>query len=102
MYAAEQRVATLSGYFASMAVLISCLGLFGLATFTAERRLKEIGIRKVNGAKIYQIISMLNWSLVKWIALSFALSIPIALRLSMTKAFVRDKGITTALVPPLT
>jgi putative ABC transport system permease protein len=40
MYASEQRVATLSAYFASMAVLISCLGLFGLATFTAERRLK--------------------------------------------------------------
>ncbi|HSB93344.1 MAG TPA: ABC transporter permease, partial [Flavitalea sp.] len=49
-YAAEQRVASLSFSFATMAVLISCLGLFGLATFTAERRLKEIGIRKALGS----------------------------------------------------
>ena len=50
LYAAEQRVAVLSKYFAGLAVLISCLGLFGLAAFTAERRLKEIGVRKVLGA----------------------------------------------------
>ena len=51
LYASERRVATLSKYFAGLAILISCLGLFGLAAFTAERRVKEIGIRKILGLK---------------------------------------------------
>ena len=49
-YVSEQRVSTLSRYFAGLAIVISCLGLFGLAAFTAQRRLKEIGIRKILGA----------------------------------------------------
>ncbi|MGB3781028.1 MAG: ABC transporter permease [Tunicatimonas sp.] len=53
LYAAEQRVSTLSKYFAGLAILISCLGLFGLAAFTAERRLKEIGIRKIRGQQFW-------------------------------------------------
>ncbi|MCW2498262.1 ABC transporter permease, partial [Jatrophihabitans sp.] len=59
-YAAEQRVASLSKYFAGLAILISCLGLFGLAAFTAERRLKEIGIRKVLGSSVFSIIYLLS------------------------------------------
>ena len=47
LYAAEQRVSFLSKYFAGLTILISCLGLFGLAAFTAQRRIKEIGTRKV-------------------------------------------------------
>lgn len=49
LYAGEKRVAILSKYFAGLAIIISCLGLFGLAAFTAQKRQKEIGIRKVVG-----------------------------------------------------
>lgn len=59
-YVSENRVAALSKYFAVLAILISCLGLFGLAAFTAERRLKEIGIRKVLGSSEIGIIMLLS------------------------------------------
>jgi len=76
MYAAEQRVATLSGYFATMAVLISCLGLFGLATFTAERRLKEIGIRKALGSSSINIVILLSGDFTKMVLVSICFGIP--------------------------
>ncbi len=76
MYAAEQRVATLSGYFASMAVLISCLGLFGLAAFTAERRLKEIGIRKALGSSSTNIVMLLSGDFTKMVLVSILIGIP--------------------------
>jgi ABC-type antimicrobial peptide transport system permease subunit len=76
MYAAEQRVATLSGYFATMAVLISCLGLFGLATFTAERRLKEIGIRKALGSSSINIVMLLSGDFTKMVLVSICFGIP--------------------------
>ncbi|MEM9937183.1 MAG: FtsX-like permease family protein, partial [Bacteroidota bacterium] len=59
-YEAEQRVADLSKYFAFLAILISCLGILGLAAFTAERRTKEIGIRKILGATPWRIINLLS------------------------------------------
>ena len=76
LYAAENRVAVLSRYFAGMAILISCLGLFGLAMFTADRRRKEIGIRKVLGSGVFQIISMLTTDFTKIVLLSMVLAIP--------------------------
>ena len=76
MYASEQRVATLSAYFASMAVLISCLGLFGLATFTAERRLKEIGIRKALGSSSASIVMLLSGDFTKMVLVSVFIGIP--------------------------
>lgn len=76
MYSAEQRVATLSGYFASMAVLISCLGLFGLATFTAERRLKEIGIRKALGSSSTNIVILLSGDFTRMVLVSVFMGIP--------------------------
>jgi putative ABC transport system permease protein len=78
MYAAEQRVATLSGYFASVAILISCLGLFGLATFTAERRLKEIGIRKALGSSSVSIVLLLSGDFTRMVLLSVFLGLPLS------------------------
>ena len=55
LYASEESVAVLSKYFAGIAILISCLGLFGLAAFTAQKRQKEIGIRKVVGVSVSNV-----------------------------------------------
>lgn len=75
-YAAEQRVATLSRYFAGIAILISCLGLFGLAAFTTERRLKEIGIRKILGSSELQIVRLLSSDFSKMILVAIVLALP--------------------------
>jgi putative ABC transport system permease protein len=75
-YAAEQRVAILSKYFAGLAIFISCLGLFGLAAFTAERRLKEIGIRKVLGSSELGIIFLLSGDFTKMVVLAVVIAIP--------------------------
>ena len=77
-YFAEQRVAKLSKYFAGLAIIISCLGLFGLAAFTAERRLKEIGIRKVMGASELKIIFLLSADFTKIVALAIIIALPIS------------------------
>ncbi|HMJ71173.1 MAG TPA: ABC transporter permease [Cyclobacteriaceae bacterium] len=77
LYAAEQRVATLSSYFASMAVVISCLGLFGLAAFTAERRLKEIGIRKALGSSSTSIVLLLSGDFTKMVLVAVLLGLPV-------------------------
>ena len=78
LYAAEQRVASLSFYFATMAILISCLGLFGLATFTAERRTKEIGIRKVMGSSSTNIVLLLSGDFTKMVLLSIVVALPVS------------------------
>jgi predicted permease len=77
-YASEQRVSILSRYFAGLAILISCLGLFGLATFTAERRTKEIGIRKALGASVAGIITLLSKDFIKLIIIAVAIALPIS------------------------
>jgi putative ABC transport system permease protein len=78
IYRAEQRVGTLAGLFALLSVLISCLGLFGLAAFTAERRTKEIGIRKVLGASVAGITGLLAREFLALVALAFAIASPLA------------------------
>jgi putative ABC transport system permease protein len=77
-YESENRVAILSRYFAVLGILISCLGLFGLAAFAAEQRIKEIGVRKVNGARISDVMTMLNSEFMIWVALAFVIATPIA------------------------
>ncbi|WKN45795.1 ABC transporter permease [Tunicatimonas pelagia] len=78
LYAAEQRVAVLSKYFAGIAILISCLGLFGLAAFTAERRLKEIGIRKALGASATSIVQLLTSDFTKMVLVAITIALPIS------------------------
>lgn len=77
-FAAEERIAHLSGIFAGLAIFISCLGLFGLASFVAEQRTKEIGIRKVLGASIYTIWKMISSDFVGLVLLSCLLASPIS------------------------
>jgi ABC-type antimicrobial peptide transport system permease subunit len=77
-YAAEQRVSSLAKYFAGLAILISCLGLFGLATFNAERRRKEISIRKVMGQSAAQVTFMLSSEFAKLVLIAMLIALPIA------------------------
>lgn len=77
-YNAEKRVATLSKYFAGLAILISSLGLFGLAAFMTERRLKEIGIRKVLGSSSMGIVYLLSADFTKIVLISIVLALPIS------------------------
>ncbi len=78
LYASEQRVSTLSKYFAGLAILISCLGLFGLAAFTAERRTKEIGIRKILGAGEFAIVRLLSAEFTKMVLIAVMIALPIS------------------------
>jgi putative ABC transport system permease protein len=78
LYRAEAQLSSLFGIFALLAVLIACLGLFGLAAFTAEQRTKEIGVRKVLGATVPGIVLLLSKDLLKLIALAFVLGAPLA------------------------
>ncbi|GAA4410596.1 ABC transporter permease [Nibrella viscosa] len=77
-YRAEQRLARIFSVFASLAILIACLGLFGLATFTAERRTKEIGIRKVLGASVPSLVSLLSVDFLKLVLVAILVASPIA------------------------
>jgi len=77
LYISENRVAVLSKYFAGLAILISCLGLFGLAAFTAQRRQKEIGIRKVVGASVSSVVVMLSKDFLKLVFIAVIIAIPL-------------------------
>ena len=77
-FAAEQRIGTLSGIFTALAILISCLGLFGLTSFVAEQRTKEIGVRKVLGASVFNVWNMLSKDFLKLVTLSCFIAIPIS------------------------
>jgi ABC-type antimicrobial peptide transport system permease subunit len=83
-YQAEESMGQLLNLFTGMAIIISCLGLFGLALFTAEQRTREIGIRKANGAKVGQIILLLLENYIKWIVVSFIIASSIAFYLLNT------------------
>ncbi|HYE55368.1 MAG TPA: FtsX-like permease family protein, partial [Chitinophagaceae bacterium] len=77
-YISETRVAILSRYFAGLAILISCLGLFGLAAFTAERRFKEIGIRKTLGSSDFNIIYLLSRDFTFMVITSIVIALPVS------------------------
>lgn len=76
-FAAEQRIGELASVFAVLAIIISCLGLFGLASFVAEQRTKEIGIRKVVGASVFSLWKMLSKDFVVLIIISCFIAVPI-------------------------
>ena len=78
LYRSEQRIGTLFRYFSILAILISCLGLFGLASFMAEQRTKEIGIRKVLGASVSQIMMLLSREFTKWVIVANVIAWPVA------------------------
>lgn len=78
LYKTEQRMGVLFNYFTFLAVLISCLGLFGLASFMAERRTKEIGIRKVLGATVPKLIYLLSSEFAKWVLVANIIAWPVA------------------------
>ena len=77
MYRAEQRVENLFSAFASIAILIACLGLFGLSAFSAEQRTKEIGVRKVLGASVASITTLLSKDFLKPVLLAIGIASPV-------------------------
>ncbi|PZX51332.1 ABC transporter permease [Algoriphagus chordae] len=77
-YKSETTIGSLATYFATLAIFISCLGLFGLAAFTAEQRTKEIGIRKVMGASVNSLVAMLSKDFVVLVLISSVIAMPLA------------------------
>jgi putative ABC transport system permease protein len=78
LFRAEQRLGTVFLVFTFMAIVIACLGLFGLITYTAAQRTKEIGIRKVLGASQLQVVVLLLSAIGRLLLISFVISIPVA------------------------
>ncbi|MFC1563322.1 ABC transporter permease [candidate division KSB1 bacterium] len=83
-YRAEERLSTIFLYFAWLAIIIACLGLFGLASFTAEQRIKEIGIRKTLGATVNNIVVQLSNDFIKWVLIANVIAWPITYYLMTT------------------
>lgn len=102
IYQSETSLGKLTTYFAMIAVFISCLGLFGLASYTADRRTKELGIRKVLGATAYQLIILLSREFTWLVVISFALAVPVSIYFLkdwlQQFAYHTELGITTFVV----
>ncbi|WP_426672236.1 ABC transporter permease [Mucilaginibacter sp. McL0603] len=78
LYVSEKQVSVLSRYFAGLSILISCLGLFGLSAFTAEMKIKEIGIRKVLGSSVFGIVRLLSGEFTKMILIAICIALPLS------------------------
>lgn len=78
VYEAEQKLGQMFGMFAFLAILITCLGLFGMTAFTVERRTKEIGIRKALGASVSGVVALLSRDALKLVGLAFLIAMPVA------------------------
>ncbi len=78
LYQSEQRVASLSRYFAGMAILISCLGIFGLASFMGEQRKKEISIRKILGSSVWQVVGLLAKDFTFMVLVAIVVAVPLS------------------------
>lgn len=77
LYRGEENLSRVAGVFSLLAILIACLGLFGLAAYSAERRVKEIGIRKVLGATVMNIAGLLSKEFVKLVVIGFVIAVPV-------------------------
>jgi len=77
-YFSYKQLGQLAGVSSLLAIIIACLGLFALVSYSVNKKIKEIGIRKVNGAKISEVMTMLNRDFVKWVAIAFVIACPIA------------------------
>ena len=78
LYDQDRQFQKILGFTTVISIILSCLGLIGLTFFVLERRTKEIGIRKVNGARIFEVLIMLNKDFIKWVAIAFVIATPIA------------------------
>lgn len=78
LYRADNTVSEIVGILAGLAIFISCLGLFGLASFSVEQRVKEIGVRKVLGASVGEIVNLLSKDFVKLVLVAFGIAAPLA------------------------
>jgi len=78
MYKSELEFQRTFSLFAGCAIVICCMGILAMSLFMCQRRIKEIGIRKVNGATIVEVITLLNRNFVKWVAIAFVIATPIA------------------------
>jgi len=78
-YEGDRKVSTVISIFTAIALIISCLGLYGLLSYMAERRIREIGIRKVLGANVGQIVSLMSGEFVKLVLIAFVIAIPLSL-----------------------
>jgi len=78
VYKAEEQTGTIFKYFSALAIIISCLGLFGLASFTMEQRTKEFGVRKIFGASMIQLFSTASIGFMSLVLIAFIISVPIS------------------------
>jgi putative ABC transport system permease protein len=77
-YKAEQQTGQILSIFTGLTIFVACLGLFGLATFTAEQRIKEIGVRKVLGASVISVVGLLSKDFIKLVLIAIAFALPVA------------------------
>ena len=78
MYVTEEKIGTLTTVFSFLAIFIACLGLFGLVSFVTQQRFKEIGIRKVLGASVLEIVVLLSKEFTRWVIYANLIAWPIA------------------------
>jgi len=77
-YEKEKRMSIIIKYFAILSIIISVMGIYAMSVFYNQQKIKEIGVRKVNGATVFEIIRMLNKDFIKWVLIAFVIAVPIA------------------------
>lgn len=78
LYESERKTGTIFNFFSLVALFIACLGLYGLASFSAEQRTKEIGVRKVLGASVAEVVFLLSKEFTKWVLMANIIAWPVA------------------------